>query len=74
VLEQSLISGFVGSVIGVLLTVPGVAATQQTISWIYTPPWLLYAMGATGLFMSALASLAAIRKALSIDPARVFRA
>src|SRR5262249_49354364 len=74
VLEQSLISGFVGSLIGVLLTVPGVAATQQTISWIYTPSWLPYVMGAMGLLMSGLASLAAIRKALSIDPARVFRA
>ena len=74
VLEQSLISGVVGSLIGVLLVVPGVAATQQTISWIYTPWWLPYAMGGTGLVMAALASLASIRKALSIDPARVFRA
>ncbi|HEY2380902.1 MAG TPA: FtsX-like permease family protein [Terriglobia bacterium] len=74
VLQQALISGFAGSLIGVLLTLPGVAATQRTISWIYMPWWLPYAMGSTGLLMSALASLAALRRALSIDPARVFRA
>jgi putative ABC transport system permease protein len=74
VLQQSLIAGFVGSLIGVLLTIPGVSVTQQSISWIYTPSWLPYAMGLIGLLMSAFASLASIRKALSIDPARVFRA
>jgi ABC-type lipoprotein release transport system permease subunit len=74
VLEQSLIAGFVGTVIGVLLALPGVSAAQGNISWIYTPWWLPYAMGTMGLLMSALASLAAIRKALAIDPARVFRA
>jgi putative ABC transport system permease protein len=74
VLEQALIGGFAGSLIGVLLALPGVAATEGTISWIYTPWWLPYAMGATGLIMSALASLASVRKALAIDPARVFRA
>jgi putative ABC transport system permease protein len=74
VLEQSLITGLAGSLIGVLLAVPGVAATQQTISWIYTPAWLPYVMGGTGVFMSMIASVASIRKALAIDPARVFRA
>jgi putative ABC transport system permease protein len=74
VLEQSLICGAAGSLIGVLLALPGVNATQNTISWIYTPVWLPYAMAALGLVMSAVASLASIRKALAIDPARVFRA
>jgi putative ABC transport system permease protein len=74
VLEQSLICGLVGSVIGALLALSGVNATQNTISWIYMPTWLPYTMAAVGLLMSAFASLASIRKALAIDPARVFRA
>lgn len=74
VLEQALIAGLVGATLGVLLALPGVAAAQGTISWIYMPPMLPYVMGAMGLLMSALAALASVRKALAIDPARVFRA
>jgi putative ABC transport system permease protein len=74
VIEQALICGLLGSAIGSILAVPGIAVAQQSISWIFLPVWLPYIMATIGTAMSLLASLASIRKALSSDPARVFRA
>lgn len=74
VLTQSLTSGIVGSVLGVLVTLPLLRLAQQGIPWITTPWWLLAGMVFVSLLMCALASVVSIRKALMVEPARVFRA
>ncbi|MGH9834172.1 MAG: FtsX-like permease family protein, partial [Blastocatellia bacterium] len=74
VLLQALVSGVIGSLIGTLATFPAVEAIRSYISWIHTPWWLPIGMIATGLLMCGLASVVSIRKAVAVEPARVFRA
>lgn len=74
VLAQALGSGIVGSALGLAAVFPATAAIRGTIAWIYMPWWLPVAMIGMGLVMCALASVVSIRKALSVEPARVFRA
>jgi putative ABC transport system permease protein len=74
VLFQALLSGVLGSALGLLATFPLVAAIASGIPWIYTPIWLPPAMMAVSLLMCGLASIASVRKAVSVEPARVFRA
>lgn len=74
VITQAMVSGLVGSGLGLAATIPATSAVRGTISWIQTPWWLPVAMIVVGLLMCALASVISIRKALSVEPARVFRA
>src|SRR5215813_841655 len=74
VLLQALASGAVGAVLGLALTFPAVSLTRTSIHWIYTPLWLPSCMIAVSLLMCLLASIVSIRRAVSIDPGRVFRA
>lgn len=74
VLVQALVSGIIGSILGMAATYPAVEAIRGYISWIYTPWWLPLGMIVTGLLMCGLASIVSIRKAVSVEPARVFRA
>ncbi|MDX2033097.1 MAG: FtsX-like permease family protein [Blastocatellia bacterium] len=74
VLLQALVSGVIGSLIGMLAAYPAVEAIRGYISWIHTPWWLPAGMIATGLLMCGLASMVSIRKAVAVEPARVFRA
>ena len=74
VLLQALASGTVGAVLGLALTFPTVSLTKTSIPWIYTPRWLPLCMIAVSLLMCFLASIVSIRRAVSIDPGRVFRA
>ena len=74
VLTQALVSGTIGSFLGLLAVVPATKAILGMISWIYTPWWLPILTMGVGLIMCSLASIASIRKALSVEPARVFRA
>ncbi|MGH9765707.1 MAG: ABC transporter permease [Blastocatellia bacterium] len=74
VLTQGLLSGAAGSIVGLSATLPSVNAVKSGIPWIYMPWWLATGMIAVGLGMCALASLVSVRKAVSVDPARVFRA
>lgn len=74
VLAQALTSGIVGSALGLAAVFPATAAIRGTIAWIYMPWWLPVLMIGMGLVMCALASIVSIRKALSVEPARVFRA
>lgn len=74
VLIQALASGVAGSLIGLAAVYPASQAVRGMIAWIYTPWWLPVAMIGLGLLMCGLASIVSIRKALSVEPARVFRA
>lgn len=74
VLLQAMVSGVIGSLLGMLATFPAVEAIRGYISWIHTPWWLPLGMIFTGLLMCGLASLVSIRKAVAVEPARVFRA
>ena len=51
-----------------------VKAASGAIPWIYTPPWLPPGMIVVSALMCGLASLMSVRKALSVEPGRVFRA
>ena len=74
VLAQALASGVIGSILGIALVFPVSSAVKGFIAWVYTPIWLPIAMIGAGLLMCSLASIVSIRKALSVEPARVFRA
>jgi putative ABC transport system permease protein len=74
VLTQALACGGVGSVIGLAALLPLLGPIRRAISWIYTPWWLPVWMIGLGLVMCVLASIASIRKALDVEPGRVFRA
>jgi putative ABC transport system permease protein len=74
VLTQALACGIVGSLLGLAALLPLIDPVKETISWIYMPWWLPLGMIFVGLFMCVLASIASIKKALGVEPARVFRA
>lgn len=74
VLTQAVVSGIIGSALGVAATFPATRAVSGIIAWVYTPWWLPLGTIAIGLLMCGLASVVSIRKALSVEPARVFRA
>jgi putative ABC transport system permease protein len=74
VLVQAIVSGVVGCAVGLLVAFPLLKVVKGTVSWLYSPWWLPLMMVVLSLFMSALASLVSIRKALSVEPGRVFRA
>lgn len=74
VLTQGLISGLFGAAIGLGLTFPAVSLSRKSIPWIYLPWWLPLSMIGVSLIMCAMASLGSIRKAVMVEPARVFRA
>jgi len=74
VLTQAIVSGLFGSGVGLLGTYPLVAALRTSIPWVYTPWWLPLGMVLVSLLMCGLASVASVRKAVAVEPARVFRA
>jgi len=74
VMSQALFSGVVGSAIGLAATFPLINAVRGTIPWVFTPWWLPAGMIGVGLLMCVLASVISVRKAVSVEPARVFRA
>ena len=74
VILQALVSGVIGSALGIALVFPATNGVKGFISWVHTPWWLPVAMICVGLLMCCLASVVSIRKALSVEPAKVFRA
>jgi putative ABC transport system permease protein len=74
VLTQALICGVAGSFLGLLAVVPSMSYIKSLIPWMYTPWWLLLVMVVPSLAMCALASIASVRSALTVEPGRVFRA
>ena len=74
VLTQALICGAVGSILGLIAVIPSIDYAKSLIPWIYAPWWLPTAMIVPSLAMCALASIASVRSALTVEPGRVFRA
>jgi putative ABC transport system permease protein len=74
VLTQALICGAVGSVLGLAVVIPSISYSKSLIPWIDAPWWLPPAMVVPSLIMCALASIASVRRALIVEPGRVFRA
>ena len=74
VLAQALICGAVGSALGLLAVMPSIDYAKSLIPWIYAPWWLPAVMVVPSLLMCALASIASVRSALTVEPGRVFRA
>jgi len=74
VLSQALSSGIAGSILGLVATYPAINAVRGSIPWIFTPWWLPLGMIGVGLLMCAAASLISVRKAVRVEPGRVFRA
>src|SRR5271165_2224563 len=74
IILQSLLCGIVGYALGVLVTAPVVHAAAASISWVSMPAWLPAVVFLPAVLMCVLASVLSIRTALSIEPARVFRA
>jgi hypothetical protein len=64
----------VGYLVGLAATAPLIEAARGVVPWIHTPWWLPAAMMPAALAICIAASLISIRKALSAEPARVFRA
>lgn len=73
VLTQALTCGVVGCALAALIAGPAIQAARAAVSWILMPSWLPFAMFVPGLFMCAAASLISARKAVVVDPAKVFR-
>jgi putative ABC transport system permease protein len=73
-LAQSLACCVAGCVLGFLATIPSVTLARRAVPWIYTPWWLAAVVLLPSLMMCVLASVMSIRTALSVEPARVFRA
>src|SRR5579872_228739 len=74
VVSESLLCGIAGYLLGVLIAVPLVSAATNTIPWLSTPWWIPLAAIPPTLAMCVLASLVSVKKALSVEPGRVFRA
>jgi len=74
VLLQSLASGLVGYLAGLAASLPALAALRGAIPWVHTPWWLPSGMLGVSLLMCSIASVVSIRKALAVEPGRVFRA
>ena len=73
VLTQALTCGVAGCSIAAAVASPAVHAATAAVTWIVMPQWLPVAMFIPGLLMCAVASLVSARKAMVVDPAKVFR-
>ena len=71
---QSLGLGIVGGLLGIAIAEPLIAATESSlVPWIATPWWLRIFSFLSGVVICGLASLAAVRRIFTIEPADVFR-
>jgi putative ABC transport system permease protein len=74
ILSQAVICGAVGYVLGLLVTAPMIKAAQTGIPWVTSPWWLPPLILIPTAGMCVLASLISVRAAISVEPAKVFRA
>ncbi len=74
VLLQAIACGLIGSLCGIVIVYCASLSVRNFIPWIYTPWWLPLTTSGIELVMCCLASVVSIRKALLVEPARVFRA
>src|SRR5579862_9918606 len=74
IVAQALLAGIVGYVLGILITRPMIRLAQPHIPWIVTPWWLPAGVLLPALAMCVIASVLSVRAAVSVEPAKVFRA
>ncbi len=74
VLGQALMSGSIGYIAGVLLTIPMIDAARKAIPWVNSPWWLPPLALVPTVVMCVVSSLVSVRAALLVEPAKVFRA
>lgn len=74
IVSQAMLSGIAGYVLGVLITSPMIRAARPHIPWISTPWWLPAGVFIPALAMCALASILSVKAAITVEPAKVFRA
>jgi putative ABC transport system permease protein len=74
IVAQALMAGLVGYFLGSLVTIPMIHAAKPHIPWISSPSWLALGVFFPTLAMCALASILSVKEALTVEPAKVFRA
>jgi putative ABC transport system permease protein len=74
IVAQAMLAGLAGYLLGVLITRPMILAAQPHIPWISTPWWLPAGVLLPALAMCALASILSVKAAITVEPAKVFRA
>lgn len=74
IVSQALLAGLGGYLLGVMITNPMIRSAQPHIPWIATPWWLPAGVLIPALAMCVLASILSVRAALTVEPAKVFRA
>jgi putative ABC transport system permease protein len=74
IVAQALLAGLAGYLLGVLITNPMIRAARPHIPWISTPWWLPAGVIVPALAMCALASILSVKAAITVEPAKVFRA
>jgi putative ABC transport system permease protein len=71
---QALACGAVGYLLGVVISGPAISYVRSLIPWLGAPSWLPAAILPLALAICILASILSVRAALSVEPAKVFRA
>lgn len=74
VLTQALATGVAGCAVGLACVWPSAQLALGVIPWMYVPGWTYLLCAGLTLMMCVLAPVTSVRKALFVDPARVFRA
>jgi putative ABC transport system permease protein len=74
IVSQAMLSGLAGYLVGLLITNPAIRAATPHIPWISTPWWLPAGVLIPALLMCALASVVSVKAAITVEPAKVFRA
>jgi putative ABC transport system permease protein len=74
VVYQALAAGAVGATVGLAIVFPAISAARRFISWATTPLLLPPIVFAIAMGMCVAASIAAARRAITVDPGMVFRA
>ncbi|MGH9667403.1 MAG: ABC transporter permease, partial [Bryobacteraceae bacterium] len=74
VVTEALICGAAGYALGIIAAIPLENAAAAAIPWLSTPWWIPVTVILPTLAMCILASLVSVRKALGVEPGRVFRA
>ncbi len=74
IVSQAMLAGLAGYVVGLLITNPVIRAATSNIPWIATPWWLPVGVFIPALLMCALASVVSVKAAITVEPAKVFRA
>lgn len=74
VIAEAMLSGFIGGLLGLVLSYPGVGVMRALlVPWIEVPPWLRFSALLVALAMSALAATVALRVVVRQDPATTLR-